>query len=91
MDINEAFGRALKEIRQSKGISQEKLSFAASRVYVSSLERGLKSPTLSIIDKLSKELDIHPISLLVLTYCLYEDLDKYEVERMLSDARLNVQ
>lgn len=70
MDINQAFGKALREIRLSKGISQEKLATAASRVYISSLERGLKSPTLSTIEKLSKELEIHPLSLLALAYSI---------------------
>lgn len=79
MDINQAFGKALREIRLSKGISQEKLATAASRVYISSLERGIKSPTLSTVDKLSKELDIHPLWLLLNVYAYRDDVDLEEL------------
>lgn len=68
MDIKEAFGLALRDIRLSKGVSQEKMAAAASRVYVSSLERGLKNPTLMTIEKLAKELDVHPLELISRAY-----------------------
>ena len=85
MDINQAFGNALREIRRSKGVTQERMVGAASRIYISSLERGLKSPTLSTVDKLSKELGIHPLSLLVLAYSYCDNFDKYEVEQLLKE------
>jgi len=68
MDINQAFGKALREIRRSKGLSQEKMARAASRVYISSLERGLKSPTLITVEMIANELEIHPLTLLTLAY-----------------------
>ncbi|MEC9413286.1 MAG: helix-turn-helix transcriptional regulator [Pseudomonadota bacterium] len=68
MDINRAFGKALREIRLSKGLSQEKMARAASRVYISSLERGLKSPTLITVEMIANELEIHPLTLLTLAY-----------------------
>jgi transcriptional regulator with XRE-family HTH domain len=61
-------GSALRYIRKLKGISQEDFSEQSSRTYVSTLERGLKSPTLSKIDELSAVLGIHPLTLLVLSY-----------------------
>ncbi|MDA8093297.1 MAG: helix-turn-helix transcriptional regulator [Betaproteobacteria bacterium] len=47
-DHNEAFGRALRELRRSKGLSQEDLGFEArrDRTYISLLELGQRSPTL---------------------------------------------
>lgn len=75
MDINQAFGKALREIRISKGLSQEKMANAASRVYISSLERGLKSPTLVTIEMISHELGVHPLTLLTLTYQHLESAD----------------
>ena len=62
------FGSALRQIRKLKGISQENFSLQSSRTYVSSLERGLKSPTLSKIEELSAVLGIHPLTLLVFSY-----------------------
>ncbi|MDB5779697.1 MAG: hypothetical protein JWP93_2062, partial [Polaromonas sp.] len=39
------FPAALKDARTSLGLAQEAFSLASSRTYVSSLERGIKSPT----------------------------------------------
>lgn len=40
----------------------------SERTYVSSLERGLKSPTLEKVADLAAALDVHPLTLLALTY-----------------------
>jgi transcriptional regulator with XRE-family HTH domain len=50
-----AFGKEVARLRKLLGISQEELAFRAEvhRTYISQLERGLKSPTLSVILKLS--------------------------------------
>lgn len=40
----------------------------SSRTYVSSLERGLKSPTLNKVEHLAEMLELHPLTLLVLAY-----------------------
>jgi len=52
------FGREIARLRKQVGISQEELAFRAEvhRTYISQLERGLKSPTLSMILKLSRAL-----------------------------------
>lgn len=62
------FGKALQRIRKAKGISQEAFALTSSRTYVSTLERGLKSPTLSKIDELSEVLRVHPLTLLMAAY-----------------------
>ena len=62
------FPAALKGARTSLGLAQEAFSLASSRTYVSSLERGIKSPTLSKIDTLAEVLGIHPLTLLTLAY-----------------------
>jgi transcriptional regulator with XRE-family HTH domain len=58
--IDKAFGRAVRKLRQQKGLSQEQLGFAADlhRTYVSQLERGLKSPSLRTICKISTILGV---------------------------------
>lgn len=60
------FGKEIARLRKRLGISQEELAFRAEvhRTYISQLERGLKSPTLSVILKLSRSLSI-PASRLI--------------------------
>lgn len=40
----------------------------SSRTYISSLERGLKVPTVNKVDSLASVLGIHPLTLLALSY-----------------------
>ncbi|NEP04013.1 MAG: helix-turn-helix transcriptional regulator [Okeania sp. SIO2G4] len=60
--LAEAFGRVLKQKREALKLSQEELGFEAGlhRTYISLLERGLKSPTLDVIFRLSSALNILP-------------------------------
>ena len=62
------FGLALRAVRKARGLSQETFGLQSSRTYVSTLERGLKSPTLNKIDELAEVMGVHPITLLVLAY-----------------------
>lgn len=62
------FADALKYSRKAVGLSQEAFSLASSRTYISSLERGIKSPTLSKVDQLAEVLELHPLTLLTLAY-----------------------
>jgi transcriptional regulator with XRE-family HTH domain len=52
------FGTEIARLRRRVGISQEELGFRAEvhRTYISQLERGLKSPTLNVILRLSRAL-----------------------------------
>ncbi|MGH2359354.1 MAG: helix-turn-helix domain-containing protein [bacterium] len=52
------FGREVARLRKRLGISQEELAFRAGvhRTYVSQIERGIKSPTLSVIYNLAHAL-----------------------------------
>jgi transcriptional regulator with XRE-family HTH domain len=63
-----SFSTALKKIRVAKKLSQEDFSLISSRTYVSSLERGIYSPTLSKVDELAEVLNVHPLVLLTLSY-----------------------
>ena len=67
------FGKALQRIRKARGISQETFALTSSRTYVSTLERGLKSPTLSKIDELAEVLEVHPLTLLMAAYSDQDD------------------
>lgn len=60
--LERAFGRALREVRESRGVSQEQLALDANydRTYISLLERGTRSPTLRTVVELAEVLNVQP-------------------------------
>ena len=84
-----AFGRALRQVRKAKKISQENFDASSSRTYISALERGIKQPTLTKVDGLAAVLQIHPLTLLALAYTDGEDEQSLEqlVGTVLDQAR----
>jgi transcriptional regulator with XRE-family HTH domain len=64
-----AFGRVLREARRQKGLSQEELAGDAEfdRTYPSLLERGLRTPTLTVLIQLADVLEISAASLVLKT------------------------
>jgi transcriptional regulator with XRE-family HTH domain len=66
MTPREAFGRALRRLREARGMSQEELAFRAgySRQQVSLIERAAVNPTLDAIFLLSEALAVAPSELL---------------------------
>jgi transcriptional regulator with XRE-family HTH domain len=63
LDIEKNFREVLKEIRKEKNVSQEKLAEICEmdRTYISMIERGVSSPTLSKLVEISKALEV-PLS-----------------------------
>jgi transcriptional regulator with XRE-family HTH domain len=59
-------GEELRKARETAGLSQERLAFEAGvhRTYVSLLERGKKSPTVSVLFRICRALDISPSQLI---------------------------
>jgi transcriptional regulator with XRE-family HTH domain len=87
MDLRMGLAQALQMTRKSKGITQEDFSDVSSRTYVSSLERGLKSPTVEKMDELASVLGVHPVSLFLLTYMLADNADMPELlQRVTSEV-----
>jgi len=66
MNIEKIFGEELQKIRKEKGFSQEQLGFESGyhRTYISQLERGVKSPSLKTIFRISKALSVQPSKLI---------------------------
>jgi transcriptional regulator with XRE-family HTH domain len=66
MEIREAFSRNLRMLRQAKGLSQEELAHRADidRTYISSLERNVYGPSIEVLGRLAKALDVDPADLL---------------------------
>lgn len=61
MDINNIFAKRLRELRKSKGLTQEKLAEVSDidYKYLQKLESSNpSSPTLSVLEKLSRGLGI---------------------------------
>ena len=84
-----SFSKALKTARRARGLSQEAFSQVSSRTYVSTLERGLKTPTISKVDELAEGLGIHPLTLLTLAYLKKGD-DK-EIKRLSDNVSKELQ
>ena len=60
-----AFGAVLKIAREHRGLSQEELGEGADldRTYPSLLERGLRTPTLTVLIEIARALHVEPMQL----------------------------
>jgi len=73
MDTKLALAKAIKECRKAQGLTQEDFGDVSSRTYMSTLERGLKSPTLEKIEAIASKMNITPLTLVTLTYLFKSD------------------
>jgi transcriptional regulator with XRE-family HTH domain len=66
MKLRAIVARNLRILRKQKGLSQEELADSAgiNRNYVGQIEREEKSPTIDVIEKLAKPLDVWPEELI---------------------------
>ena len=64
--VEALFGATLRDVRQRKGLTQEKLAFESGYhpTYISLLERGRKSPSLRAIVSIAAVLGVKPSELL---------------------------
>lgn len=60
MDIKIKFGQKVKELRLEKGLSQEAFAHLAEldRTYISSIEKGDRNVSITVIEKIATALDI---------------------------------
>jgi transcriptional regulator with XRE-family HTH domain len=67
MELTKILGRNVRDYRKRRGLSQEALALEAEmkRSYLSDLERGVRNPTVTAIDRLARALDVEPWRLLV--------------------------
>lgn len=77
MSVNNSIAANLKEIREKHDLTQEKLAEMAgcSKNHLSALERGVKFPSSSLIERLSSILKIKPYELFL------DDIDKKKLRR----------
>ena len=71
MNLKSRFGLNLRRFREAKGWSQEELADITGlhRTYISGIERGIRNPTLIIIQQIATALKVNPADL------LKEDID----------------
>jgi transcriptional regulator with XRE-family HTH domain len=86
MTQKSSFATALRTVRKARGLSQEAFSDVSSRTYLSSLERGLKSPTLNKVAELCEVLDVHPLTVFTLAYAA----DTKALEKLIARVRQEV-
>lgn len=55
-----SIGRNIQRLRTAKGWSQEELAFQAGlhRTYISGVERGVRNPTVTVLEKIAQALNI---------------------------------
>jgi len=66
MDIRQKVGQNLKKFRKEAGWSQEDLAFECDlhRTYISGVERGVRNPTVVVLNTIAHALGIPPYKLL---------------------------
>ncbi|MBI4273068.1 MAG: helix-turn-helix transcriptional regulator [Rhizobiales bacterium] len=66
MSLGEIVATNLRRIRMERGLSQEELAsrVGIDRNYVGMIERQENSPTIAMIERLAKALEIPPVRLL---------------------------
>ena len=66
MDVRQRLGSNLRRLRLEKGLGQEKfaLEYGFDRTYIGGIERGVRNPTIVIVQKLAEALGV-PIAALL--------------------------
>ena len=66
MDIRRRVGVNMKKHREDRGWSQEELAFECGlhRTYISGVERGVRNPTVMVLQKIAKALKVPAAALL---------------------------
>ncbi|WP_296167497.1 helix-turn-helix transcriptional regulator [uncultured Brevundimonas sp.] len=66
MDVRSRLGANVKRLREQLGLSQEQLAFDADmhRTYISGIERGVRNPTVTVLERLAKALKAKSADLL---------------------------
>lgn len=70
MNLRQSLATAIRTVRKNRGLTQEDFGIVSSRTYLSSLERGLKSPTVDKLEEIAGVLDVHPATILLMAYVI---------------------
>jgi transcriptional regulator with XRE-family HTH domain len=60
MDVRRRVGLNVKNVPRERGLSQEELAFECGlhRTYVSGVERGIRNPTVVVLEKIAEALKV---------------------------------
>ena len=60
MDVRRRVAQNMKRLRAERGLSQEELAERSGlhRTYISGVERGVRNPTLTVIDKIATAFNV---------------------------------
>ena len=66
MDIQRQVGLNVRKLREKRGWSQEELAYESHlhRTYISGVERGVRNPTVGVLQEIAKALDVTAARLL---------------------------
>lgn len=65
-DICKRMGATVAKLRRERGLSQEEFADQAGihRTYISDIERGARNPTIRVVERIARALEVQPGSLL---------------------------
>ena len=60
MDVQQRVGVNVRKFRKASGLSQEALAFECGlhRTYISGVERGIRNPTVVVLEKIATALEV---------------------------------
>lgn len=60
MDVRRRLGLNVRALRGERGLSQEELAFESRlhRTYISGVERGVRNPTVAVVEKIARALKV---------------------------------
>ena len=84
MELNKLLGQKIKEIRESKGLTQQKLAELCDMhtTSIGMIEIGRRTPSLGTVELIAKKLDVDYKDLFDFTntYCLETSEDKLKID-----------
>ena len=73
MELKQAIGKAMRQLRKSRNLNQEDFGGHSSQTYLSQLEAGGKGPTLEMVHGLASVMDVHPLTILTQCYLFMDE------------------
>ena len=60
MDVRQRVGSNIRKFRNERGLSQEELAFECGlhRTYISGVERGIRNPTVVVLERIALALEV---------------------------------
>lgn len=91
-ELNDAFALALRDMRHQANLAQSDFPPRVSREYISLLERGLRSPSLKVIDDLAEIMGISPLALVLQCYLHRDPSTSFEalLAKAVRDVRVEM-